>query len=96
MFCKSLMCFVSSLFIVVVMNIVSWNCRGVAHPNFLCHIKEMKRLYDISILAILEPRISDDKRRKVIQKMGFSEHFVVDVVGLKGGIWLLWDNGNWE
>lgn len=79
----------------VFMNITSWNYRGAAPPIFIRHVKEMRRLYDIGIFAVFEPRISGENRAKVIRRLGFSGCSFVDAEGFSGGIWLLWDEDKW-
>lgn len=59
-------------------------------PIFLRHCKELTRLYGISLLGILEPRVSGSKAQNVISKLGFSNQFVIEANGFAGGIWLLW------
>lgn len=65
-------------------------------PNFLRHIKEIRRIYDIGILSVLEPRISGNSRVRIIKKIGFDGSFYVDAVGFSGGIWMLWDDDIWS
>ncbi|CAN1819277.1 Putative ribonuclease H protein At1g65750 [Linum perenne] len=42
------------------------------------------------LMAILEPRISGIRGKKVRDKMHFDSSIIVEAEGFKGGIWLLW------
>ncbi|XP_061369209.1 uncharacterized protein LOC133312082 [Gastrolobium bilobum] len=69
----------------------SWNCRGVAKKGFLAPIRDLKSRFNISLLALLETKISDDKASKISSKFGFSKVHRQDPIGFSGGIWLMWD-----
>ncbi|KAK3204900.1 hypothetical protein Dsin_018946 [Dipteronia sinensis] len=47
-------------------------------------------MYHFEVLAIFEPRISGDRACKVMDKLGFTDRFVVESSGFSRGIWLLW------
>lgn len=71
-------------------NFVIWNCRGVGNRRFLGLIRDYVKIYKLSFLAILEPRISGVRAEKVIDKLGFDRGARVDAVGFAGGIRCLW------
>ncbi|KAK2637748.1 hypothetical protein Ddye_025543 [Dipteronia dyeriana] len=66
--------------------------RGAGKHMFSKNIADLCSLYQLEILAIFEPRISDSKASRVIRKLGFSNSFVMDAEGFSRGIWLLWNN----
>ena len=68
-----------------------WNVRGAGKKMFSRNIKDLRSMYPFDILAFLEPRISGTKALHVINKLCFSNHFVVDAEGFSEGIWLLWN-----
>ena len=68
-----------------------WSVRGAGKKGFVRTIVDLRRIHQCQILAIFEPRISGDKALRVINKLGFSNSFVVDAEGFSGGIWLLWN-----
>lgn len=70
--------------------ILTWNVRGAAKRHFVNSIRDLNRRYNIRIMVLLEPRISGDRAVTVVQKLGYSNCFLVDAEGYSGGIWLLW------
>ncbi|CAL9014644.1 unnamed protein product [Prunus brigantina] len=48
-------------------------------------IKDLKKAFDIDILAILEPRISGSRALIVAQNLGFSHYHIVDATGFFRG-----------
>ncbi|XP_021803921.1 uncharacterized protein LOC110748212, partial [Prunus avium] len=75
------------------MNIAAWNVRGAGKNSCARTIKDLKKTFDIDILAVLEPIISGSRALTVAQNLGFSHFHIVDAIGFSGGVWLLW-NGN--
>ncbi|XP_020410870.1 uncharacterized protein LOC109946693 [Prunus persica] len=75
------------------MKIVAWNVRGAGKNSCASTIKDLKKAFNIDILAVLEPRISGPRALTVAQNLGFSHYHIVDATGFFGGVWLLW-NGN--
>ncbi|XP_061373379.1 uncharacterized protein LOC133315733 [Gastrolobium bilobum] len=74
------------------MNVFIWNCRGAVKRQFRSTFNRFKIKYKVGVAAILEPRVSGEKAIRVINKLGFSNHIVVDAHGFSGGIWLLWNS----
>ncbi|XP_061342523.1 uncharacterized protein LOC133288720 [Gastrolobium bilobum] len=60
--------------------------------EFPALIKDLKYRFKLSVLALLETRISGSRGDKIINKLGFSQYFKHDAVGFAGGIWLLWED----
>ena len=73
------------------MNFVTWNCRGASAPNFPGIIKDSRKQYCTSFIALLETRTSGNKAKRIINKMGFDSYFIVEAQGFAGGIWCMWD-----
>ncbi|KAL5844547.1 hypothetical protein ACOSQ3_010602 [Xanthoceras sorbifolium] len=69
-----------------------WNVRGAGKKLFVRIVFDVRAMYSFDVFVILEPRISAARARKIIKKLGFSDHFVVEVKGFAGGIWLLWNS----
>ncbi|XP_061338113.1 uncharacterized protein LOC133284981 [Gastrolobium bilobum] len=68
-----------------------WNCRGAAKKGFLALIRDLKFRFNISLLALLETKISGDKAARISSKFGFQKVHIQDPIGFSGGIWLMWD-----
>ncbi|KAK3205341.1 hypothetical protein Dsin_019387 [Dipteronia sinensis] len=75
------------------MMFCTWNVRGAGKKGFPKVISDLRNIYNFDVIAILEPRISGSRALKVVNKLGFSDKFLVETFGFSGGIWLLW-NGN--
>ncbi|KAL8159669.1 LOW QUALITY PROTEIN: hypothetical protein V2J09_001206 [Rumex salicifolius] len=54
-------------------------------------LKDMIRIHDPTVLIILETRISIVQADKVCAHIGFDEVIRAEVVGFRGGIWVLYD-----
>ena len=63
---------------VVPLNAMIWNCRGVAKKNFGTFLKDLRRSYSFSLLVLLEPKLSRVKADEVVKKFGFNGIFQVD------------------
>ena len=72
--------------------ICTWNVRGAGKKGFVNSVSDLRKIFLFEVLVVLEPRISGVKACKVIDKMGFSNNFVVEASGFSGGIWLLWND----
>ncbi|XP_061371034.1 uncharacterized protein LOC133313656 [Gastrolobium bilobum] len=72
------------------MNCLVWNYRGAAKKSFKTSLRNFIKKYKISLVAILEPRISGAIAQKKIKQLGFNNSVIEDAVGFSGGIWLLW------
>ncbi|KAF7835717.1 RNA-directed DNA polymerase [Senna tora] len=55
--------------------------RGVASKIFPQLVRDMQKLNSINLMSIYEPRISGEKAKKVIKKLGWNNHFMVDARG---------------
>ena len=72
--------------------ICTWNVRGAGKKGFVNYVSDLSKIFLFEVLVVLEPRISGVKACKVIDKMSFSNNFVVEASGFSGGIWLLWND----
>lgn len=71
-------------------NMLFWNCRGVGNSRFPGLVRDYAHMYNLCFLAIFEPRISENKANKVVDRLGFDDNVRVEAVGFAGGIWCLW------
>ncbi|KAI9086021.1 hypothetical protein K1719_032098 [Acacia pycnantha] len=51
----------------------------------------MRFRYKLSLVVVLEPRISGNQASKVIRNWGFKHSVRKEAAGFSGGIWLLWE-----
>lgn len=71
------------------MNLICWNCRGTASKGFVGLVKDMKREYSASFIALLETHSSGTVAKRIAKRIGFENQFIKDARGQAGGIWLL-------
>ena len=90
---RVLLRFLSFLFVFMMqsVNILVWNCRGVAKRGFGSFIKDLRHKHEFSILVLLKTRVSGGKANKIDKKFGFDGMFRVDPDGFVGGAWVFWD-----
>jgi len=49
----------------LVMNIITWNCRGALKPSFQNHVRDLVHNHDPTIMIIMETRIGGDRARDI-------------------------------
>lgn len=76
------------------MLLLSWNCQGAASPLFRICAGDLIQDHNPDICVIIEPRISGDRAKRVIEKLGFHNYYREDSQGFSGGIWLMWNETN--
>lgn len=67
------------------MKMLFWNSRGAGNRRFLRNAKDMLCSEKPSVFAVVEPRISGVKARRMVKKLKFSNHCIADPVGFAGG-----------
>ncbi|CAN1142686.1 Transposon TX1 uncharacterized 149 kDa protein [Linum perenne] len=74
------------------MIIMSWNCRGAGHAEFVPTLKFYMSKFKSLVVFILEPRISGAAAAKVLRKLDFDSRIIIEAHGFSGGIWVLWNS----
>lgn len=69
-------------------KIMVWNVQGAG--NKLSLIREVLRINDPMVLALVETHLSGDQAQRVCNRIGFSGHNRIEAQGFSGGIWLFW------
>lgn len=73
------------------MNIIVWNCRGIAKPPFFNYAKSMIRKYKSDICCFLETRMSSQVLLRIVRFMVPSwDVYMLPSIGLSGGIIVVW------
>lgn len=72
------------------MNILSWNCRGVAAAATLRELKSICRASQPAILFLLETRAHKERIDRVKRSLKFNHVFCVEASGLAGGLAIFW------
>lgn len=73
------------------MSIISWNYRGLGRPRAVRALKDLCKSYKPRILGLIETKVPSRMWDWLRIKIGFRNCFVVDRVGLSGGLALLWN-----
>ena len=71
------------------MNILSWNVKGVVHMEGRRVIRELVQKHHLDIVIVLEPHCQFIKVSKLWHKLGFALMAVSKANGHLGGIWVL-------
>lgn len=77
------------LFILLIRNMLGWNCRSAIIPNFGIVASDMIRRYHLSILIISETKVSGDRAKGIIDKFPMDGAIVANSIGLSRGLWML-------
>lgn len=79
-----------TLLFVLMIKVLSWNCRGAASTTFPGRIRDLLRENKADILVLLETRVSGWRAEKIVARLGFSNWIRLEATGYAGGIWILW------
>ncbi|XP_072087854.1 uncharacterized protein [Arachis hypogaea] len=77
------------------MIIFCWNARGAASLKFAKALKEYYLQYKPDLVAIQETRCSG-RKLSLIKSIRFNFYIIIDANGFSGGIWLMWNNPNYQ
>lgn len=70
-------------------KLLIWNVQGPENSCFIQTLKEHIRTHSPHIIALLEPRISNEQADHVCDQVGLKSIFRVEAEGFSGGIWIL-------
>ena len=68
------------------MRAMVWNCRGVGSPLTVPQLREVIRFHSLSLVFLSETKKKKNFLNSVKQWIKFDNVFVVDPVGLAGGL----------
>jgi len=75
------------------MSCLSWNCHGLGNPRAVRDLHQLVKEKKHSFVFRMET-LSKQKKMEVIRcRLGFQWVFVVNLVGMSGGLALLWKEG---
>ncbi|XP_042982759.1 uncharacterized protein LOC122311987 [Carya illinoinensis] len=72
------------------MNLLSWNCRGLGNPRTVQDLYRMVEEKRPKVIFLIETKANASRLDGVRRRLGFEGCFVVEAVGRKGGLALLW------
>ncbi|XP_031117628.1 uncharacterized protein LOC116021122 [Ipomoea triloba] len=74
------------------MSLLSWNCRGLGNPTAVRVLTDLVRAKRPKVLFLMETFVDKRKMELVRVQNGYDSMFVVDAIGHRGGLALLWMN----
>ncbi|XP_074321418.1 uncharacterized protein LOC141657925 [Silene latifolia] len=74
------------------MNILYWNCRGIARPSFTTHLSYLVNAHKPHIVILSETRVSSPNSLAIVRGLHFDSWEILDPAGFTGGIILLWNS----
>ena len=84
------MLLLSSLPVLMLKNIILWNCRGVGNKNFVSHARLVLDVCFPELLILMETKISSSRGGGILKALGFDNWELVEGNGFAGGIWMAW------
>lgn len=72
------------------MTTLIWNCRGLRNNLTVRRLEEMCREHLPDFLFLLETKNSSSHVLKLRSTLGYDHAYLVDPVGLSGGLALFW------
>lgn len=73
------------------LNILLWNCRGLANREAKCTIHGLVYAHQPDIFIVTETRMHRDKIGRIADRLPFDAWEASETIGHRGGILLLWD-----
>ena len=72
------------------MNVISWNCRGLAAASTVQELKDLCQWVKPAILFLMETRAKLQKVEEVRRRLCFDYVYCVEPEGLSGGLSFFW------
>lgn len=73
-------------------KILSWNCRGLGNPAIVTELRQLLVANVPDIIFLCETKLHKCDFDRISKRLNMAGCFVVDVVGRKGGLALLWSD----
>ena len=74
------------------MNLLSWNCQGLGVPLTVKFLKEEVYRNKPQLVFLMETKQKRTYVKKIKKKCNFLHEWIVDPVGLSGGLALFWSD----
>jgi len=74
------------------MSILSWNCQGAGNTETGRRLREMQRTFFPDFLFLMETKQKKKYVTRSQDSLGYDNCFMVDPVGLSGGLAVFWKN----
>lgn len=80
----------------LIMNIITWNCKGALKPSFQKHVRDLMCNHDPAVFIVIETRIGGDRAAEITEKLPFDGVIHTDTIGYVGDLWVLWNSDKVE
>ncbi|KAJ1385492.1 Endonuclease/exonuclease/phosphatase superfamily [Sesbania bispinosa] len=77
-------------------SLIAWNVWGAGTKSFPALIHDLSKKHNLDALAVFEPHVSGSKAHRMIRRLGFKLSNVVHANDFSGGIWILWNDKNYQ
>lgn len=74
------------------MIVLLWNCRGACSSDFLLYFRDLILLQKSNLVILTEIKVTVDRAKAIIPKLGFTHHASSLAEGNLGGILVLWND----
>ena len=68
-----------------IMNIITWNCRGVMKPNFKKTLLDLVAWHKPIVMVITETRMGGDRANVIIRTLPFNGAYLTKTIGYAAG-----------
>lgn len=82
--------------IILIMNMIIWNCRGANNPNFCNNFSDVIFRHCPAIMIISETKLCGIKAQQIIDRLPLDGAIVANSFGQSSRLWLLWDSNQVE
>lgn len=72
------------------MKIMSWNCKGMGHPDSLIYLKMVIRQKQPDCIFLMETKLDKNRMERIYHSLKFKYSVIMEAKGSAGGITLMW------
>ena len=76
------------------MRALSWNCRGICNASTVRALKAQIKGEWPDIIFLCETKATYNRMKVVMEKLRFSNRFVIDAKGTAGGLTMMWKSNH--
>ena len=72
--------------LVLIMNLIDWNCRGALKASFQNHVRELVNNHNHVVMIIMETKVGGERARDITDRLPFDGVFITETIGYAGGL----------
>lgn len=62
--------------VLLAMNILVWNCRGVASKGFVPLIRDLRKEFSSSFMVLMKTHVTGANANRIIKRLSFGDSFI--------------------